>query len=327
MKNVKTFASIITLTTCLNYNLSHASPIQEEGSESSKPNLIHKILDRNGDGKINLDDARYVLDRNHDGKVNWDDARYVAGQAKAAFLKMLDFNKDGKLDFADAGYVVVNFEQLALDKLDIDGNGAIEMDDLRALAANAKNIIVSKLRAKFDMDGDGKLSLNDFRSILDVNGDGKLSFDDLTTRFKYMFDRNNDGTVDATEVFATVIDVFGDAKALAASFDTLINNIRSNTFFDSLPSTVQSVLNKFFDRIEVIAAKISAGLDIAEADTSKVSSSLKKVKQALKKADIDSDAIQALKPELKSLLARVDLSEATGDNTNKTTKKILKSLN
>jgi Ca2+-binding EF-hand superfamily protein len=326
MKNIKAFASIITLTTCLNYNLSYASSNQEEVPSPSKNTLV-KLLDRNEDGKINFDDVRHVLDRNKDGKINFDDVRHVAGQAKAALLKKLDFNKDGKLDLQDAGYVAVNFKHLVVDRLDIDGNGTLDMNDVRALAANAKNAIITQLLDLLDFDGDGKLSLNDFRSLLDANGDGKISFDDFTSRFKYMFDRNNDGEIDATEVFATVIDVFGSAQGLAASFDTLITDIRTNTLFASLPTSVQGVLNKLFDRLEAIGARLNAGIEIAEADTNKISTSLKKVKQALKKTDTNSEAMEAIKPELKALLARVDLSEATGEKTNNATTKIFKALN
>lgn len=112
---------------------------------------------------------------------------------------------------------------------DRDGDGAISARELHTLFCNlgidAKEEEVCDLLNDFDADGNGRIDMNEFASLMARGTASSASFEDeLYAAFK-VFDRDGNGQIDAAEV-RQLFDVLNERiseeelRAMIAEVDT-----------------------------------------------------------------------------------------------------------
>lgn len=130
-----------------------------------------QLLDANGDGKLSREELV-------------DGYRKIMGLADAeaevdAIMRAVDNNGSGSIDYTEFVMATINRQKLlskerleAVFKLfDIDGNGFLTADELRDIfnPGNAKDVdekVWSELIQEVDQNGDGKISLKEFKDMM-----------------------------------------------------------------------------------------------------------------------------------------------------------------
>jgi len=140
---------------------------------------IFKKMDKDGNGTISLTEY-FAIFEEHGIKVNQAETNRVmkmAGEdgnltkenfikilrSSDLFLKAFDKNKDGIVTETE----MMTRAELAFSALDKDNSGYISSKELRKLSAKLSEEELQGLMMKLDSDGDGQLSLEEFKVLFD----------------------------------------------------------------------------------------------------------------------------------------------------------------
>lgn len=136
-------------------------------------------MDKDGNGTISLTEY-FAIFEEHGIKVNQSETNRVmkmAGEdgtltkenfikilrSSDLFLKAFDKNKDGIVTETE----MMTRAELAFSALDRDNSGYISSRELRKLSTKLSDGEVQALMVKLDADGDGQLSLEEFKVLFD----------------------------------------------------------------------------------------------------------------------------------------------------------------
>jgi Ca2+-binding EF-hand superfamily protein len=146
------------------------------------------------------------------------------------FVKMFDHNDDGQLSTSEFGLFKSKIEESkkllesTFAKFDLDGNGYVTLDEASAILLNdpfrfpADKVLV--LLKRFDKDSNGKL---DYREFAGFYAEAKASNDEISSRFDQL-DKDHNGVLSPDEVTCVLQQLMGFdaemARYLIDMFDT-----------------------------------------------------------------------------------------------------------
>lgn len=154
-------------------------------------------LNRHPDGRVFYGRYFLYLDRNLDRRLSAEEFAPYKDRYPAPIPEFpeLDLNRDGFLDLAEMDAARLCLFDVAEDYLrwDSDRNGKLDAKEVRGQAREHERIIAGEILPAFDLDGDGVISLSEFRASL--LGDPSRNWNQPSR------DLNDDGAVDLKEFF------------------------------------------------------------------------------------------------------------------------------
>jgi len=164
---------------------------------------VHKILDANGDGKIDVDEL-------HAHHSNISKASLLAEINEPDFFVTIDENKDGKVSLEEFAGDDPNFLEMAR-VADTDGDGFLNTtEEWHSVLHPPSNPAVMKVELKqafndIDKDQDGSVTEGEYDA--EKEDDALLKFDELDT--------NHDGAVTVEEYQDVMFKHFDESEAVA----------------------------------------------------------------------------------------------------------------
>jgi Ca2+-binding EF-hand superfamily protein len=245
----------------------------EKGGETRVKEMLRR-LDKNGDRKISEDEVPErakaffkKLDKNKDGVVDVAEMKSMQGAGRrrggadwAKRIRTMDVDKNGSVSREEWKGRPDSFA-----RLDSDKDGVLSGKEIDAFAKRAtkrggwKNRPGDALFRRLDVDKDKRISKAEWKlnpelfARFDANADGYISLDEVTPKtrgdemptgkmsekFIRKYDKNKDGSVDATELgnekrFAAM-DRDGDGVLSRAEIDQAHDQARSERSLGFIP--------------------------------------------------------------------------------------------
>ena len=276
-----------------------------------------KLMDVDGNGKVNRYDIEAAFnfvpnidnyssymnygDMNYNGKYDETDMSIIGKIIETGYdvteyqLKQSDINQDGELDYKDLDFLAKFLVKFSVNggKCGSNGNGAMLGDvdcnlvldprDIELISKGSiKKVKFSEIQKKqADIDGDGKITLEDVRilesvvstgqyKIGDIDRNGTINSKDVTKLEKYLneetkleavqlflADTNSDGEITTKDLkilkrvlegFGDVVNAYrssGDGKLTIEDYELIYDNIGSKVL--STSTKISGILSRAFN--------------------------------------------------------------------------------
>jgi len=198
--------------------IQHTAPRAPADALRSNPALVDNLRNFRSQNKLKKAALQIIA-------TQLDDAQLRG--LRDAFTQ-LDSNGDGLLTMAElknglekAGYHKTNSDlEMICDGVDTDGSGVIDYTEFLAAALDKRSYLSEQACwtafKVFDLDGDGKISLDELRALLEDEATSEAVGADRVAELLHEIDRNGDGEIDFKEFMA----MMGAGKASPAAAGT-----------------------------------------------------------------------------------------------------------
>ena len=134
--------------------------------------------DADGDGHISIHEMKIALSKN----------KNVLPHIDEKFLAAIDIDGDGQIDYMEFLVATMRTKhwhttdrlKKAFDVLDVDGSGHLEIHEVREALGGTDDNLANEIIAQFDVDGDGKISYEEFEQMM--LSDAKVKLDESRTK-------------------------------------------------------------------------------------------------------------------------------------------------